>query len=87
MNKLIQLKTRGENNYLKMLLTKDKEESKTFVLKVETPTLSTGYTETGKKFINPASGPMMVVGEEVEGAGILKSIDCTMGYGYTLSFE
>ena len=89
MKDLIKLKSRGyEENYLKKLKKPDKTESKTYVLKVSTPFLRSGEVEGGKKFIDPTGGPMIVVGSYLEEAeAVVKSIDYTVGYGYTITFE
>lgn len=89
MKDLIKLKSRGyEENYLKKLKKLDGTESKTYVLKVSTPYLRGGELEGGKKFIDPSGGPMIVVGSYLEEAeAVVKSIDFTMGYGYTITFE
>lgn len=89
MKDLIKLKSRGhEENYLKKLNKLDSSESKTYVLKVSTPYLRGGELEGGKKFIDPSGGPMIVVGSYLEEAeAVVKSIDFTIGYGYTITFE
>ena len=89
MKDLIKLKSRGyEENYLKKLKKLDGSESKTYVLKVSTPYLRGGELEGGKKFIDPSGGPMIIVGSYLEEAeAVVKSIDFTMGYGYTITFE
>lgn len=89
MKDLIKLKSRGyEENYLKKLKKLDGTESKTYVLKVSTPYLRGGELEGGKKFIDPSGGPMIVVGSYLEEAeSVVKSIDFTIGYGYTITFE
>lgn len=86
MKDLIKLKSRGyEENYLKKLKKPDGSESKTYALKVSTPYLR---VEGGKKFIDPSGGPMIVVGAYLEEAeAVVKSIDFTVGYGYTITFE
>ena len=87
MNDIINLNSRGyEKNYLKKLKKPDNTESKTYVLKVSNPYLRTGVID-GKKFINPSGGPMIVVGETLkEAEAVVKSIDYTIGYGYTITF-
>lgn len=89
MKDLIKLKSRGyEENYLKKLKKPDGSESKTYVLKVSTPYLRGGEVEGGRKFIDPSGGPMIVVGDYLEEAeAVVKSIDFTVGYGYTITFE
>lgn len=89
MKDLIELKSRGcEENYLKKLKKPDGSESKTYVLKVSTPYLRCGELEGGRKFIDPSGGPMIAVGSYLEEAeAVVKSIDSTVGYGYTVTFE
>lgn len=89
MKDLIKLKSRGyEENYLKRLKRSDNSESKTYVLKVSTPYLRCGEVEGGRKFVDPSGGPMIVVGGYLEEAeAVVKSIDFTVGYGYTVTFE
>ena len=89
MKDLIKLKSRGyEENYLKRLKRPDNSESKTYVLKVSTPYLRSGEVEGGRKFIDPSGGPMIVVGDYLEEAeAVVNSIDFTVGYGYTITFE
>lgn len=88
MKDIIELESRGhENNYLKKLKKPDNTESKTYVLKVSNPYLRAGMVD-GKKFIDPSGGPMIVVGETLKDAeAVVKSIDYTTGYGYTITFE
>ena len=89
MKVLIKLKSMDcEENYLKKLKKPDGSESKTYVLKVSTPYLRSGKVEGGRKFIDPSGGPMIVVGDYLEEAeAVVKSIDFTVGYGYTITFE
>ena len=73
---------------MKKLKKPDGSESKTYVLKVSTPYLRCGELEGGRKFIDPSEGPMIVVGNYLEEAeAVVKSIDFTVGYGYTITFE
>ena len=87
MNDIINLTSGGyEKNYLKKLKKPDNTESKTYVLKVSNPYLRAGVID-GKKFIDPSGGPMIVVGETLkEAEAVVKSIDYTIGYGYTITF-
>lgn len=89
MKDIIELESRGyEKNYLKKLKKPDNTESKTYVLKVSNPYLRTGVIDGEKKFIDPSGGPMIVVGETLkEAEAVVKSIDYTIGYGYTITFE
>lgn len=89
MEEIIKLKSRDrEENYLKRLPKSDGLESKTYVLKVSTPTLRVGNTEEGNKFIDPTGGPMIIVGSKLEEANaVVKSIDFVEGYGWTVTFQ
>lgn len=89
MEEIIKLKSKyKEENYLKKLPKPDSSESKTYVLKVDNPTLRVGSVESGKRFISPSGGPMIVVGYKLEEAdAVVKSIDFVEGYGYTITFE
>lgn len=89
MENIIKLNSRGEENYyLKRLSKPDGKESKTYVLKVSTPTVRVSKLATGYEFIDPSGGPMIKVGSLLEEAqAVVKSIDYTMGYGYTITFE
>lgn len=88
MKDLIKLKSRGyEENYLKKLKKSGGSESKTYVLKVSNPYLKAGVMDGDKKFISPSEGPMITVGKTLEEAeAVVKSIDFTIGYGYTITF-
>ena len=73
---------------MKWLKKSDGSKSKTYVLKVSTPYLRSGEVEGGRKFVDPSGGPMIVVGGYLEEAeAVVKSIDFTVGYGYTVIFE
>lgn len=89
MEDIIKLRSRYEAiNYLKKMPKPDGSESKTYVLKVDNPTLRVGSVEGGKRFIDPSGGPMIVVGYELEEAkAVVKSIDFVVGYGWTITFE
>lgn len=89
MEDIIKLHSRGGiNNYLKKMKRPNGEESKTYVIKTDIPTLRIGYVEEKRKFIDPSGGPMIVVGYELEEAkAVVKSIDFVEGYGWTITFE
>ena len=88
MEKIIKLKSRyEENNYLKLMSKPDGSESKTYLLKTENPFINTGYDENKKFFVDPSGGPTITVGKELEGVGIVKSIDLVYSYGYFITFE
>lgn len=89
MEDIIKLRSRyGAVNYLKKMPKPDGSESKTYVLKIDMPTLRVGEVQGGNKFIDPSGGPMIVVGYELEEANaVAKSIDFVAGYGHTITFE
>ena len=89
MEDIIKLNSKGdENNYLTRLKKPNGEESKTYVLKVTTPQVRVGTTETNHKFIEPTGGPMLIEGFKcLDIDTAIKSIDFTIGYGYTITFE
>ena len=89
MEDIIKLHSRGGvNNYLKKMKRPNGEESKTYVIKTDMPTLRMGYVEEKRKFIDPSGGPMIVEGSLLEEANaIVKSIDFIAGYGHTITFE
>ena len=83
MEKIIKLPSRsGNNNYLELI------NDKTYVLKVTYPYVRMGYLDESKeiKFIDPSGGPMIVVGEVIEGHKV-KSINFIKGTGHTITFE
>lgn len=88
MEKQYKLRSRGdENNYLKLMAKPDGSESKTYLLKTETPYVGTGYLNDNRFYVDPSGGPMIVVGEELPDIGKVKSIDLVYGYGYFITFE
>ena len=89
MDDIIKLKSRGEEtNYLKKLKKPDGQESKTYVLKVSTPTIRVSKSAVGYRFIDPSGGPMIEVDSFLQEAKAeVKSIDFIAGYGYTITFK
>ena len=89
MEDIIKLCSRGgANNYLKKMKRLNGEESKTYVIKTDIPTLRSGYVEDKRKFIDPSGGPMIVEGSLLEEANaVVKSIDFVVGYGHIITFE
>lgn len=89
MNDIIKLKSRdGAQNFLKVMPKLDGSESKTYVLKTNSPNLRVGYLSEGYTFIDPSGGPMIRVGERLEEANaVVKSIDFIKGYGWTITFK
>ena len=86
MEEIIKLDSKGKK-VLKKLKRVDVSESKTYVLKLDSAILRSGYTEEGHKFISPPRGPMIIVGQELQDGLIVKSIDHVEDYGYTITFE
>lgn len=89
MEDTIKLKSRGNaKNYLKKMSKADGSESRTYILKNDTPLLRAGVTNDGNKFIDPSGGPMIVIGHKLEEAdAVVKSIDFVERYGWTVTFE
>ena len=89
MDDIIKLHSRGgANNYLKKMKRLNGEESKTYVIKTDMPTIRLGYVEDKRKFIDLSGGPMIVEGSLLEEANaVVKSIDSVAGYGHTITFE
>lgn len=89
MKDLIELKSRGEeHNYLRKLKKADGSESMTYLLKTSTYMMRSGNMPNGELFIDPAGGPMIIVGSYLEEAeAVVKSIDFVEGYGWTITFE
>ena len=89
MEDIIKLHSRGgANNYLKKMKRLNGEESKTYVIKTDMPTLRMGYVNDKRKFIDPLGGPMIVEDSLLEEANaVVKSIDFVVGYGHIITFE
>lgn len=88
MEEFIALKSRDYNNYLKQLKRTNGEESTTYLLKVEHPSLLVTTDEMGRNMsIEPRGGPAMKVGETLEGVGEVAYIDYVLGYGYAVTFK
>lgn len=88
MKEIIKLESRDSTNtYLQLLHRKDEEESKTYLLKTSSETLRVGSLSNGRKFIDPSGGPIIIMGQKLaEANAIVKSIDFTEGFGYTITF-
>ena len=89
MEDIIKLHSRGgANNYLKKMKRLNGEESKTYVIKTDMPTIRLGYVEDKRKFIDLSGGPMIVEGSLLEEANaVVKSINFVVGYGHIITFE
>lgn len=89
MKEVIQLATHdGSKNFLRRLERKDGQESKTYILKTQGTSLRVGNLSNGNSFIDPSGGPMIVVGQPLAEANnaVVKSIDFSEGFGYTITF-
>lgn len=80
--------SRDETVYLKKLTKPDGIESKTYVLRVSNPSIKVDLSFTGYKSITPSGGSIIEVGVILKEANaVVRSINCTIGYGYTITFE
>lgn len=77
------------NNSLELLARKDGSESKTYIVKTSCNIVRTGKTNDGDSFLDLSGGPMIVVGKPLEDAdnAIVKSIDRSEGFGFTVTFK
>ena len=81
MSKVIKLKTRyGVDNHL------EQYQGNTYILKTESPYLRTGTSSTGKEFVDPSGGPILIVGEKI-GKKIITSIGFLKDIGTTITLE
>ena len=89
MEKIIELKSRQDHNYLKQLSKLgSEEESKTYKLVTESGYIRTGNLNDGAKFIDPSGGPIIVEGNTLaEAQAVVKSIDWVQNVGYIITFE
>ena len=81
MSTVIKLKARyGVDNHL------EQYQGNTYVLKTESPYIRTGVSSTGKEFVDPSGGPILIVGEKIgkktiTSIGFLKDIGTTIILG------
>lgn len=89
MEDIIKLKSGGDGtNYLKKLKKSDGSDSKTYTLKASYPVITARYLPNGKMYIQPSGSSIIAVGERLDEAdAIVKSINYTDGYGYSITFE
>lgn len=81
MSKVIKLKTRyGVDNHL------EQYQGNTYILKTESPYIRTGVSSTGKEFVDPSGGPILIVGEKI-GKKIITSIGFLKDIGTTITLE
>lgn len=88
MDKVIKLNSRSGNinTLTKLLPAKGKiEDSKTYLLKGSDEIWS-GYDENNKFYVDPSGGPKLMKGVEIDGHKI-KSVNFTIGFGFTVTFE
>lgn len=89
MEDIIKLQSREDvNNYLKKMKRVDGSESKTYMIKTNSPHLKSGYVDGNKKFIELFRGPIMIEGVySPEANAVVESIDWIDGRGYTITFK
>ena len=81
MNKVIKLKARyGVGNYL------EQYQGNTYILRTESPYIRTGVSSTGKEFVDPSGGPILIVGEKI-GKKTITSIGFLKDIGTTITLE
>lgn len=80
----IKLRTHdGSNNYLYLL-----ESPNTYKLVTQLDYIRGGNTSDGKDFIDPSGGPMLVVGDTIEGTDfIIDSISFKNNIGYVITLK
>ena len=81
MSKKIKLETRyGTKNYL------EQYQGNTYVLKTESPYIRIGVSSTGKEFVDPSGGPILIVGGKI-GEETIASIGFIKGVGTVITLE
>ena len=81
MSKVIKLKARyGVDNHL------EQYQGNTYILKTESPYIRTGVSSTGKEFVDPSGGPILIVGEKI-GKKTITSIGFLKDIGTTITLE
>lgn len=75
----------GAKNYLHTVKNKS---GKTYTVKFDPPIFRMGYTNEGKKFIDPSGGPMIIEGESLKEANsIIDSIEFATEHGCIVIFK
>lgn len=88
MEKVIDLKSREYNNYLKRLESASGKVSMTYLLKVGHPSLIVETDLTSRIVaIEPRGGPVIRVGSTLPDVGEVEYIDYVLGCGYTITFK
>ena len=78
----------GVKNSLELLHRKDGAESKTYAIKTSSTIIRRGKLNSGEVFLDLSGGPMIVVGRPLKEAdnAVVRSIDKSEGFGYTVTF-
>lgn len=87
MEKKIKLRTHdGSANYLESI--EDENRPNTYKLVTAVPFIRGGQVADGREFIDPSGGPMLVVGELVEGTPYtIESIQFEKGVGQLITLK
>lgn len=82
MEKKIRLRTHdGSNNYLQLI----EGRPNTYKLVTQFNFIRSGQVSDGREFIDPSGGPMLVVGEKIDGTDyVIESIGFEKGVGRIL---
>lgn len=74
----------GSNNYLEQL----KDRPNTYRLVTPINFIRGGQISDGREFIDPSGGPMLVVGEKIDGTDyVIESISFEKGVGHILTLK
>ena len=81
----IRLRTHdGSNNYLEQI----KDRPNTYRLVTSINYIRGGQISDGRGFIDPSGGPMLVVGEKIDGTDyVIESISFEKGVGHILTLK
>lgn len=81
----IRLRTHdGSNNYLEQI----KDRPNTYRLVTSINYIRGGQISDGREFIDPSGGPMLVVGEKIDGTDyVIESISFEKGVGHILTLK
>ena len=86
LKKLIKLKSRNSNNYLKLLTNISNTDSVAYLLQTQYPTIKVGYLSIDNKdtlYIEPSGGPTIYKGVEINNI-VVKDIQHCYGVGYII---
>lgn len=81
----IRLRTHdGSNNYLQLL----EDRPNTYKLVTQFNFIRGGKVSNGQDFIDPSGGPMLVVGDKIEGTDyVIESIEFEKGIGHIIKVK